>query len=138
MRNNFFVFDTNALVSAFLTPESASRIALNRATEIGSLVISELVLQEFSDVIFRKKFDKYFFTDEERFTAIHKIASNALVIAPSETITVCRAPKDNKFLELAVTAKASCIITGDSDLLILHPFREIPIVNASDFLDMKF
>jgi predicted nucleic acid-binding protein len=33
---------------------------------------------------------------------------------------------------------ASCIITGDDDLLVLHPFRGIPIVNASDFLNMRF
>lgn len=53
---------------------------------------------------------------------------------PKETITDCRDPKNNKFLELAVAANASCIITGDEDLLILHPFRNIPILNASGFL----
>ena len=53
----------------------------------------------------------------------------------SETINECRDPKDNKFLELAVSAKASCIITGDKDLLELHPFRGIPILNAADFLN---
>ncbi|MGN6530740.1 MAG: PIN domain-containing protein [Ginsengibacter sp.] len=42
--------------------------------------------------------------------------------------------KDNKYLELAVHYKASCIITGDKDLLVLHPFRNIPILTASDFL----
>ena len=52
----------------------------------------------------------------------------------SETIIECRDPKDNKFLELAVCANATCI-TGDKDLLILHPFRNIPILNAVDFLN---
>ena len=59
-----------------------------------------------------------------------------------EAITDCRDPKDNKFLELAVSANASCIITGDKDLLILNPclpnrqaFRSIPILNAVDFLN---
>lgn len=51
------------------------------------------------------------------------------------TITACRDPKDNKFLELAVAAKASCIITGDKDLLELHPFRGIPILTVNDFLN---
>jgi hypothetical protein len=36
---------------------------------------------------------------------------------------------------LAVSGKASCIISGDQDLLVLHPFREIPIVTPRDFLD---
>jgi putative PIN family toxin of toxin-antitoxin system len=53
----------------------------------------------------------------------------------SESITACRDLKDNKFLELAIAANASCIITGDKDLLALHPFREISILTANDFLN---
>jgi predicted nucleic acid-binding protein len=49
-------------------------------------------------------------------------------------INVCRDPKDNKFLELAVEAGAACIITGDKDLLVLNPFENILILTASDFL----
>jgi len=41
----------------------------------------------------------------------------------------------SKSLELAISAKASCLITGDKDLLILHPFRGIPILNAVDFIN---
>ena len=46
----------------------------------------------------------------------------------------CRDVKDNKYLELAITGQAECIITGDQDLLILNPFREIPIVTVQEFL----
>ena len=53
----------------------------------------------------------------------------------SETITECRDPNDDKFLELAVSTNASCIVTGDKDLLVLHPFRGIPILNAADFFN---
>ncbi len=58
---HFFVFDTNALISAFLLSHSVSRKALNRAITIGSLALSDAVFQEFIDVLFRKKFDRYFF-----------------------------------------------------------------------------
>lgn len=51
-------------------------------------------------------------------------------------VTVCRDPKDNKFLELAVTAEASCIISGDQDLLMLSTFNDIPIVSAAEFLEL--
>jgi len=46
-----------------------------------------------------------------------------------------RDPKDDKFLNLAIDASASCIITGDKDLLILHPFENIPILLPSDILN---
>ena len=58
-----------------------------------------------------------------------------LFFSPDESITACRDSKDNKFLELAVAANASCIITGDKDLLVLHPFKNIPILSSSEFLN---
>jgi putative PIN family toxin of toxin-antitoxin system len=55
-------------------------------------------------------------------------------IQVSVSINLCRDPKDNKFLELAIEAGAACTITGDKDLLVLHPFENIPILSAADFL----
>ncbi|GAC1311374.1 MAG: hypothetical protein NVSMB24_30710 [Mucilaginibacter sp.] len=49
-------------------------------------------------------------------------------------LKICSDPKDHKFPELAVEAGAVCIITGDKDLLVLHPFENIQILSASDFL----
>ena len=39
-------------------------------------------------------------------------------------------------LELAVAGNADFIITGDQDLLVLNPFRDIKIVNPVDFLEI--
>jgi len=39
-----------------------------------------------------------------------------------------------KFLELAFEAADARIITGDKDLLVLNPFKGIPILAASEFL----
>jgi predicted nucleic acid-binding protein len=33
-----------------------------------------------------------------------------------------------------VEAGAVCIITGDKDLLVLHPFENIQILSTADFL----
>ncbi|WP_347566266.1 putative toxin-antitoxin system toxin component, PIN family [Scytonema sp. UIC 10036] len=41
-----------------------------------------------------------------------------------------RDPKDNKYLELAVSGQAECIVTGDDDLLVLNPFRGIEILTV--------
>lgn len=131
---DFFVFDTNCLISAALVRNSTNRKALFKAIDTGILAISNETLHELTDVIFRKKFDRYFFDDKERWAVIEEVEAHSKLFVPKISITACRDPKDNKFLELAITAKASCIITGDTDLLILHPFRNIPILNTSDFL----
>jgi putative PIN family toxin of toxin-antitoxin system len=55
-------------------------------------------------------------------------------IKVTTTVTICRDPKDNKFLELALEVNAACIVTGDKDLLVLNPFENIPIVTPADFL----
>lgn len=137
-RNNFFVFDTNSLISAALILSSVNAKALDAALDVGRLVISEPVLQEFKEVIFRKKFDRYFLNLAERLEAIDKIEQNSVWFSPVEIISECRDPKDNKFLELAVACDASCIISGDDDLLVLNPFRTIPILNAFNFLTTFF
>lgn len=128
------MLDTNALISGALIATSVNALALDAALDNGRLAMSEPALQEFIEVIFRHKFDKYFINDTERLEAINKIERNAVFFLPTEIITTCRDIRDNKFLELAVAACASCIITGDKDLLILHPFRNISILSAAEFL----
>lgn len=54
---------------------------------------------------------------------------------PSESIDECRDPKDNKYLELAISGHAESLITGDEDLLVLNPFRNIKIITVLEFLD---
>ncbi|WP_221393916.1 hypothetical protein [Dyadobacter sp. NIV53] len=57
---NSFVFDTNTLVSASLSPFSSNALAIKRAAIIGEIVYSDATWNEFLNVLFRTKFDKYF------------------------------------------------------------------------------
>lgn len=56
------------------------------------------------------------------------------LVQPGRIITICRDPKDNKFLELAIAGKADVIVTGDEDLVVLDPFEGIPVIQPSEFL----
>jgi predicted nucleic acid-binding protein len=49
------------------------------------------------------------------------------------TVTACRDPKGDKFLELAVNGRADLIVSGDADLLVLDTFRGIPIITPAAF-----
>ena len=128
-----FVFDTNSLISANLSAESVNRRAYDRAREIGITVHSDLTFLEFSEVLTRPKFDKYI-SNQERQQAISAFERKSQLITISSEISICRDPKDNKFLDLAIDSGAACIITGDKDLLVLNPFEGIPILTAADFL----
>ena len=99
------------------------------------MISSIATFNEFSEVFLRPKFDKYI-SRETRLRIISDFERLTIFFETKETFLDCRDPKDNKFLELAVAANASCIVSGDNDLLVLHPFRGIPIVNPVDFLNM--
>jgi putative PIN family toxin of toxin-antitoxin system len=129
-----FVFDTNSLVSAHLLPLSVTRKAFDIALEKGILVHSRETFSELIEVFTRPKFDKYI-SLEDRLNAISIIEIKSQLIEVSAPVIACRDPKDDKFLALALSIKADCIITGDKDLLVLHPFREIPILTPADFLN---
>lgn len=129
-----FVFDTNIIVSAALFKTSIPRQALNLARTTGKLLMSWPTMTELQDVLNREKLDKYI-TEEERMLFLEALARESMLIEVTETIVDCRDPKDNKFLELALSGNATCIASGDDDLLVLNPFRGIPILTSQEFLN---
>lgn len=135
--NPFFVFDTNVLISAALSKKSLTAAAYDHALSIGTIAVSEQLLTELTEVIFREKFDPYFISDEERFEPIRFLEVRASIFTPLEKVVKSPDPKDNMILELAIAANASCIISGDKKhLLSLHPFHGIPILSPTAFLKM--
>jgi uncharacterized protein len=108
-------------------------MALKKARLHNVLLISEPVKKEYREVFFRSKFDKYI-SVSTRIEFIENIIAHSFPVNITEEVSECRDPKDDKWLSLAASAKADCIITGDKDLLVLHPFRNIPVLNAAEFL----
>jgi putative PIN family toxin of toxin-antitoxin system len=135
MKTNRFVFDTNVIVSALMFPRSLPRQAFNLGYATGKILVSPATVQELEEILSRKKFEKYF-SMEERVQFFAKFFVDAEIIEIRETISVCRDRKDDKFLEVAVNGKANYLITGDRDLLVLHPFRDIQIITPAAFLEL--
>jgi putative PIN family toxin of toxin-antitoxin system len=127
------VFDTNTLVSGYLFPLSTPGRAIEFGLDRHRILMSMEVVRELADVLRRDKFDR-FLSLGRRDELVAKTILHCEFVATSTTITDCRDTADNKFLELAVDGHASAIVSGDADLLILHPFRGIPILSARDYL----
>lgn len=70
----------------------------------------------------------------ERLAFLAAFIRDASLVDISVVIEACRDTKDNKFLELAGSGKASAIMSGDDDLLVLDPFQGIPIITPLQFL----
>lgn len=130
------VFDTNVLVSAALVA-GVPRKAFDKLLDHGTVLVSVPVLLELAEVLHREKFDKYV-THDERMRLLISFLKVAEMIETNETIAVCRDPKDDKLLELAVSGNADFLVTGDKDLLVLNPFRAVEIITPREFLDKAF
>ena len=127
------VFDTNIIISALLFDGSKPSKAFDIGINQGVLLFSLSTLAELEEVLWRNKFDRYI-SYEERKQFLTGLILHSTPIETNETISECRDPKDNKFLELAVCGKANFIISGDEDLLVLNPFRNIQIITPDSFL----
>ena len=129
------VIDTNVIVSALLLPDSKPRRALDRAIRHGKLLLSFAVLAEMYEVLTRKQFRRYVEEEEVR-SFLAALTREAEWVDVDVQIKACRDPKDDKFLELAVSGHATHMVTGDLDLLVLDPFKGIRILPPQSFLEL--
>ena len=127
------VFDTNALISAVLFPKSVPGQAFTHARHNGTILVTVTLVTELRDVLARRKFERYL-SAESRDAFLAAFVLEVAFVENTELITACRDPKDNHVLEAAINGAASCIVSGDNDLLILTPFRDVPIVTPAEYL----
>ncbi len=130
------VFDASAVVSASLKADSISEHALLRAAEADIFALSIAVDQEIAAVLHRPKFARAI-PLERRARVLDILRNAAIWFDPVTPIADCRDPKDNKYLELALAAGAETIVSGDDDLLVLHPWRGVRILSPSQYLALS-
>ncbi len=127
------VIDTSVFLSRLLLPDSTPARAARQAIDSAIILVSEDTMNELADVLARPNLDRYLSlkTRQQFLLELGEIAQFVPII---QRIRVCRDPRDDKFLELAVNGQAHSILTGDRDLLSLHPFRGIAILSPADCL----
>jgi putative PIN family toxin of toxin-antitoxin system len=131
------VLDTNVVVSALLWQGTPYRLLQTIHQEPGIRIYSSpALLNELADVLTRPFASR-------RMALIGKTVHDVLAdyleaIELVESDEVPRAvptdPDDDQVIAAALAAKADCIVSGDSDLLGLAEFQDIPIVTAGEML----
>jgi len=127
------VFDTNVLVSRVLIEESEPGRAVRKAENEARILTSTESFDEFCAVLLRPKFGRYARLEHRR-EFLERYWRIAELIPIPNSIRACRDPRDDKFLSLAVCGEADLIVTGDADLLVLNPYRNIRIVPPAEYL----
>src|ERR1700679_2672624 len=131
------ILDTSTLVSAALRIGSVPHQALARALGSCHVCASGETLAELEQVMNREKFDRYLDPESRRaFVAlvrrnVHLFAVDGALLAVGPQ---CRDAKDQPFLALALAAEAKTLVSGNEDLLVLHPWNGMPILTPVEFL----
>lgn len=81
--------------------------------------------------LLRSKFDALPLKTRRSF--LRSLTACATMVCPHKSHKICRDPKDDMILDLALAAGADVIVTGDKDLVALHPFRGIAILTPAQF-----
>lgn len=125
------IIDTNLWIS-FLLTNNLKKIDSLFSTDKIILVFSKELIDEFMEVAMRPKFKKYFsLSDLENLLV--KITQKAEFVKVTSIVNLCRDEKDNFLLALAKDGKATHLITGDNDLLILQKIDKTKIVTVTDY-----
>lgn len=92
------------------------------------------MFREIADVLARPKFARILIEDRRR-EILELLAAAALWVEPTEQVRDCRDAKDNRYLELALAARATTIVSGDQDLLVLNPWRGVRLLSPNQFIE---
>lgn len=124
------VLDTNVVVSAALKPHSLPAAIVSAATaQVFALCLSDAIRDEYQHVLTRGKFG---FPPALVSRFLADLEATARMVTPTERLAITRDPEDNKFLECAVEANASHLVTGNTRHFP-HQFRTIRVVTPREF-----
>ena len=116
MTNPEWVIDTNVLISAALSANSAPARLVQWVLERGRVVFSQPTFDELKTRLYRPKFDRYI-SLELREAVLHDLSAAARWVEIGEPARYCRDRSDDMFIETALAAQAGVLVSGDQDLL---------------------
>ena len=131
------VVDTNVILSAALSPNGIPATLLDGLLQIGKLVFSGQTFAELEGRVWLPKLDRYLPMDR-RHRLLREVNAAAIWVNVPTSIServFSRDPKDDAFIHTALAAGVSRLITGDNDLLCLHPLGDLHILSPRVALD---
>jgi putative PIN family toxin of toxin-antitoxin system len=130
------VLDTNVIVSGVLSSLGASNTIL-QAWRSGrfQLITSAPLLSELEDVLARPHITRRSgFSPAEAAALVQAIGDTAIVVSPTEHITLVRDPDDNRLLEAAGAVEAEYLVSGDKEVLDINEYGSTQVVTPARFV----
>jgi uncharacterized protein len=133
------VIGRNVIVSGILSWNGAPAEVLNAWRERRFLLLSSpaIVAEVWAVMQYQPIRHKYHLSDDDIEQTIALLEHDALLVAGDASVpgSVPDDPKDEMFLACALDRQADVIVSDDHHSLDIGAFRDIPIINARQFLD---
>lgn len=130
--------DTNVLVSAFISKHGQPAKILDIILTFPEvkLILSNLILEEFWEVISRQEVrERFDYSKHEIKSFVQAIKNVSMIIEPKSKFSIVKEdPKDDVILNTAYDGKADYIVSGDFHLQKLKKFKGIKIVNPKQMM----
>jgi putative PIN family toxin of toxin-antitoxin system len=128
---NKVIIDTNVWISFLIGKHLKGLHRIIASGTIQIITCNEQIV-ELSEVFQKPKIRK-FFTPYQINEFFELLDDCALIVELKSEVDICRDPKDNYLLALAIDGEANYIITGDKDLLILRSVGFARIISYKEF-----
>ncbi|MBA4371888.1 MAG: putative toxin-antitoxin system toxin component, PIN family [Thermodesulfovibrio sp.] len=128
------VIDTNVFISSFLSPKGKPRkiVDLWKKGEV-TLCLSVEILSEYIEVLSRFGLENE--PELKEVLDLFRQHSYCELVVCDDRLNVVEAdPDDNRFIECAVVARASYIVSGDKHLKELGQYAGIRIISPAEFI----
>jgi uncharacterized protein len=124
------VLDTNVVVAAFIARGVCSEV-FERVVGDHELMLSAHTLDEFERVMCER-----LGLDGKRVARAAALLRRVGRIVEPDPLPepICRDQDDDAVLETALSSGATCLVTGDDDLLVLGALEGTPIITPRAFL----
>ena len=128
------VVDTNIFISAFGWGGNPLKvIELLEKGELRNCTSEDIIRELFLAV----SYSKLGFPQVIQTEILEFVLAYSDIYDPIEHVVISPDPKDNKFIECALSANAKFIITGDKSFLSLRDFKNVRIIKPEDFLKAR-
>lgn len=126
------VLDTNVLVAGLLSPfgPCGEIVRMVSSGEL-TLALDARILTEYQDVLARPKFR---FDQDKVANILDLIEHRGVIVAASPLTQPLPDPDDEPFLEVAITARVACLITGNHVHFSAESCQEATVLSPSEFL----
>ena len=127
------LLDTNVIISAVIWGGIPRKILDMARNNIITLYTSIALLDELLDVLSRDKFSSILNSkDITPDYIMQRYAMLANIVKPEMVPRIVRDVDDDEVIACATAAKVEIVVSGDKDLLVLHPYQNISMLNPTD------